>query len=116
MNTLQKQDLIFARRKARVRAKIHGTAERPRLAVFKSHKYIYAQIINDDKGHTLVAVDTRKMKGLKPVECAKEVGLEIAKKAKAAKITKVVFDRAGYLYTGKIKMVALSAREGGLEF
>ncbi len=116
MKTLQKKQLIFARRKARVRAKIHGTAERPRLAIFKSHKYIYSQIINDDKGVTLVAADSRKAKGKTPVERAKEIGIEIAKKAKAAKITKIVFDRGGYLYAGKIKMVADAAREGGLEF
>ena len=116
MNTLQKKQAVFARRRIRIRAKISGTVERPRLAVFKSHKYIYAQIINDDKGHTLVATDSREMKGKTPVECAKMVGLDIAKKAKEAKITKVVFDRGGFLYTGKIKMVADSAREGGLEF
>jgi large subunit ribosomal protein L18 len=116
MKTLQKQDKIFARRKARIRAKIHGTEERPRLSIFKSHKYIYAQIINDDKGHTLVAFDSKQSKAKKPVERAEEVGVEIAKLAKARKITKVVFDRSGYLYTGKIKMVAESARKGGLEF
>ena len=116
MKTLQKQDLIFARRKSRIRAKIFGTAERPRLTVFKSHKYIYAQIIDDNKGHTLVSFDSQKSKAKKPVEQALEVGVEIAKKAKAAKITKVVFDRSGYLYTGKIKMVADAARKGGLEF
>ena len=116
MNTLQTQQKIFARRKARVRAKIHGTKERPRLAVFKSHKYIYAQIIDDDKGHTLVAADSRQIKGKTPVERANALGIAIAQKAKAAKITKVVFDRAGYLYTGKIKMIADAARKGGLEF
>jgi large subunit ribosomal protein L18 len=116
MNTLQKKHEIFARRKSRVRAKIHGTQERPRLAVFRSHKYIYAQIINDDKGNTLVSADSRKAKSKTPVEKAKEVGVEIAKKAKLAKITKVVFDRGGYLYTGKIKVIADAAREGGLEF
>ena len=116
MNTLQKKQLIFARRKSRIRAKIRGTAERPRLAIFKSHKYIYAQLINDDKGHTLAAANSLKVKGKKPVERAKEVGIEIAKKGKAAKISKVVFDRGGYIYTGKIKMVADAAREGGLEF
>jgi len=116
MTTIQKQDAIFARRKARIRAKISGTAERPRLAIFKSHKYIYAQIIDDTKGHTLVAADSRGAKGGTPVERAKDLGAEIAKKAKAAKISKVVFDRGGYLYTGKIKMVADAAREGGLEF
>ena len=115
MNTIQKNQAIFARRKARIRARIHGTAERPRLAIFKSHKYIYAQAIDDDKGRTLAAADTRSLKG-KPVERAKSLGTEIAKKAKAAKITKVVFDRSGFLYTGKVKMVADAARQGGLEF
>ena len=116
MNTLQKKQAVFARRKIRIRAKIRGTEERPRLAVFKSHKYIYAQIINDDKGHTLVATDSRTLKAKTPVEAAQLVGIEIAKKAKALKITTVVFDRGGFLYTGKIKMVADSAREGGLQF
>ncbi|MEI8249198.1 MAG: 50S ribosomal protein L18 [Candidatus Taylorbacteria bacterium] len=116
MNTLQKKQAVFARRKIRIRAKIRGTEERPRLAVFKSHKYIYAQIINDDKGHTLVATDSRTLKAKTPVEAAKLVGIEIAKKAKALKINTVVFDRGGFLYTGKIKMVADSAREGGLQF
>lgn len=116
MNTLEKKHAIFARRKLRIRAKIHGTEERPRLSIFKSHKYIYAQIINDDKGHTLVAFTSKDAKGKTPVERAKEVGIEIAKKAIAAKIGKVVFDRGGYIYTGKIKMVADAAREGGLQF
>ena len=116
MNTLQKKQAIFARRKARIRAKLSGTAERPRLAIFKSNKFIYAQIIDDTKGHTLAAADTRALKGKTPVERAKELGVEIAKKAKAAKVGKVVFDRGGFLYTGKVKMVADAAREGGLEF
>jgi large subunit ribosomal protein L18 len=116
MKAIQKKQANIARRQVRIRAKVNGTAERPRLTVFKSHRYIYAQIIDDTKGHTLVSADSRKSDGKKPVERAKEVGLEIAKKAKAAKITKVVFDRSGYLYVGKIKMVADSAREGGLEF
>lgn len=116
MSILTIQQKIFARRKARIRAKIHGTSERPRLAIFKSSKFIYAQIINDDEGRTLVAHDSREAKGKTPVDRAKEVGMEIAKKAKSAKITKVVFDRGGYLYAGKIKVVADAAREGGLEF
>ena len=116
MNTLQRKQVTFARRKARTRAKIHGTAERPRLAVFRSNTNMYAQIINDDKGTTLAAADTRTAKGKTPVERAKEVGLEIAKKAAAAKVTKVVFDRGGYIYTGKIKLIADAAREGGLQF
>ena len=116
MKTIQKKQLNFDRRRARIRAKIKGTAERPRLAIFKSHRYLYAQIIDDVKGHTLAAVDSRKVKGAKPVERAKEVGIEIANLAKAAKITKVVFDRGGYIYGGKIAMVASAARAGGLEF
>ncbi len=116
MSTLQTKQKIFARRKTRIRAKISGTAERPRLAIFKSHKYIYAQVIDDTKGHTLAAYNSSQSKAKTPVERAKEVGMEIAKKAKAAKVTKVVFDRGGYIYTGKIKMVADAAREGGLEF
>jgi len=115
MNSLQQKQAVFARRKARIRARVNGTAERPRLAIFKSHKYIYAQIIDDTKGHTLVSADSRNLKG-KPVDQAKDLGAEIAKKAKTAKISKVVFDRGGFLYAGKIKMVADAAREGGLEF
>jgi large subunit ribosomal protein L18 len=116
MTTIQKKQAVFARRKARTRAKIYGTAERPRLSIFKSHKYIYAQIVDDDKGHTLLACNSTSSKAKTPVEKAKEIGTEIAKKAKSLKITKVVFDRGGYIYTGKIKMVADAAREGGLEF
>ncbi len=106
----------FARRHARVRAKISGTKEIPRLSVFKSHKYIYAQIIDDTKGHTLTSFNSRKAKGKTLSEKAKEVGIGIAKEAITAKIKKVVFDRGGYLYAGKIKLVAEGAREGGLEF
>jgi len=116
MKIIQKKQANFERRRARIRAKVNGTAERPRLAIFKSHRYIYAQLIDDEKGHTLASADSRKMKGAKPVDRAKEVGVEIAKKAKAVKIVKVVFDRGGYLYRGMIAMVADSARAGGLEF
>ena len=116
MANLQTQQKIFARRKTRIRAKIFGTPERPRLAIFKSHKYIYAQIIDDTKGHTLVSADSRSVKSGKPVERAKTVGVEIAKKALVAKIKEVVFDRGGFLYAGKIKVVADAAREGGLKF
>lgn len=115
MKTIQKKQVIFDRKKKRIRAKISGTAERPRLTVFKSHKYIYAQIIDDVKGHTLASSNSRLMKG-KPVERADAVGVEIAKKAKAAKIETVVFDRSGYQYAGKIKVVADAARKGGLVF
>ncbi len=107
MNTSKQKQLKIARRHKRIRSTLKGSSERPRLSVFKSHKYIYAQIIDDTKGHTLVQSSA---------DNAKTVGVDIAKKAKAINIVKVVFDRGGYLYTGKIKEVADSAREGGLEF
>ncbi len=97
----------IARRHKNIRSTLMGTSERPRLSVFKSNKFIYAQIIDDTKGHTLVQASS---------DDAKVVGVDIAKKAKALKIVKVVFDRGGYLYTGKIKVIADSAREGGLNF
>lgn len=115
-NANQIQNEKFDRRHKRVRAKISGTAERPRLSIFKSHKYAYAQVIDDDKGETLASFDSRKAKGKTPADRAKEVGRGIAKAALLAKIKKVVFDRSGYLYAGKIKLVAEGAREGGLEF
>ena len=107
MNISKQKQLKIERRHKRIRSKVSGTAERPRLSVFKSHKFLYAQIIDDTKGHTLAQANS---------DDAKKVGIEIAKKAKAIKIVKVVFDRGGYLYTGKIKSIADSAREGGLEF
>ena len=113
---IKTQNKKFERRHARVRAKVSGTADRPRLSVFKSHRYMYAQIIDDTKGNTLAAFSSKEVKGKTPADRAKEVGLGIAKKAVAAKVTKVVFDKSGYLYAGKIKMVADGAREGGLQF
>jgi large subunit ribosomal protein L18 len=107
MNTSKQKQLKIARRHGKIRSTLSGTSERPRLSVFKSHKYIYAQIIDDTKGHTLAQASS---------DDAKAVGIDIAKKAKTLKIVKVVFDRGGYLYTGKIKAIADSAREGGLEF
>ena len=101
-----------------IRNKITGTAERPRLSVFKSNKGIYAQIIDDVKGHTLASASSVGI-GVKDnttVEKSKDVGLELAKKAKAGGIESVVFDRNGYLYHGKVKALAEGAREGGLKF
>lgn len=97
------------------------TSERPRLSVFRSSKFIYAQIIDDVKGKTLVSFSSKDLpkKNIEKkskVEIAKMVGEGLAKKAKKAKINKVVFDRAGYRYHGKIKAVAEGAREGGLKF
>ena len=103
----------------RIRRKVLGTAERPRLAVFKSLKHIYVQVIDDAAGKTLVAASTRdkdsSAKGANAA-AAKAVGAAIAKKAKDKGVTRVVFDRGGYLYHGNIKALADAARENGLEF
>jgi large subunit ribosomal protein L18 len=100
-----------------VRKKVIGTAERPRLAVYRSNKHIYAQVIDDFAGRTLAASSTTVGNGDgAPKERAKGVGLEVASKAKAAGITQVTFDRGGFRYHGRIQAVAEGAREGGLEF
>lgn len=104
------------RLKKKIRVKIKGTDTRPRLTVFRSNKFIYAQVINDATGKTLVqASDAKKTKGTK-TERAKEVGKAIGEACLAAKIKKVVFDRNGFKYTGRIKLVADEARAVGLEF
>jgi large subunit ribosomal protein L18 len=103
-------------RHKRIRAKISGTAETPRLAVFRSNRNIYAQIIDDTKGVTLASFSSDKAKGKTFIERSKEAGLGIATAAKAKGITKIVFDRGGFSYTGKIKALADGAREGGLIF
>lgn len=105
------------RRHARIRAKVIGTMERPRLAVYKSNRYLHAQIIDDAAGKTIVAGSTRDVsKGAKKMDAAKALGIELAKRAKAAGITTVVFDRGGFRYTGRVSMLAEAAREGGLKF
>ncbi len=110
------------RRHRRVRKKVHGTPERPRLNVFRSLNHIYAQIIDDEAGVTLVAASTidrelrPKMQGLTKTEQARLVGLTVAQRALAKGITQVVFDRGGYKYIGRVKALAEGAREGGLEF
>lgn len=110
------------RRKKRIRKKIFGTAERPRLSVFRSAKHIYAQIIDDQRGQTLAAASTLSKEfraagaNLKKLEAARLVGKLLAEKAKAAGVTKVAFDRNGFLYHGRIKELADSCREHGLEF
>ena len=107
-----------AQRKHRVRHNIHGIAKRPRLSVHISNLHIVAQLIDDDKAATLVYVSTvgKKEAGSKMTEKAAWVGEEIAKSAKAAKITSVVFDRGSHLYHGRIKILADNARSNGLEF
>lgn len=106
--------------KYRVRKRVVGSDQKPRLSVFRSNKQIYAQLINDDKGITLASASSREKdfaenKGTK-TETAKEVGKRIAEKAKEAGIEIVVFDRNGYLYHGRVKSLAEGAREGGLKF
>ncbi len=103
------------RRHKRIRARVSGTAEKPRLSVFKSNKAIIAQLIDDEKGATIAAMSSNDVKG-KKTEQAQKVGAELAKKAKEAGITKVVFDRGGFIYTGRVKALAEAAREGGLQF
>lgn len=104
------------RRHNRIRSKVKGTNEMPRLSVFKSNQAVYAQIIDDVAGVTLLSSSTDKMKGKTIMEKANQVGLDLAKKAIAKKIKKVVFDRGGYIYIGKVKALADGAREGGLKF
>jgi len=106
----------------RVRKKVTGTAERPRLTVYRSLNHIYAQLIDDDKGITLASATSNKksledsFKGMKKTEVSKKVGEMLAENAKAKGITKVVFDRNGYQYHGRVKALADGARDGGLEF
>jgi len=112
------------RRAVRVRAKVSGTAERPRLSIFRSNKHIFAQLIDDTLGKTLVSVSdsmvklpAKKEKGLQTkVLASTEVGKLLASKAQEKKISKAVFDRAGYQFTGRVKAVAEGARVGGLQF
>ncbi|MBL8988651.1 MAG: 50S ribosomal protein L18 [Gemmatimonadetes bacterium] len=108
------------RRHLRVRKKVAGTPERPRLVVFRSLKHIYAQLVDDDKGVVLLGTSDRseglELDGQGKVAKAKATGKLLAAKAKAAGIARAVFDRAGYRYHGRVKAVADGAREGGLEF
>jgi large subunit ribosomal protein L18 len=104
------------RRHLRVRKKVSGTAERPRLVVFRSLKHITAQLVDDATGRTLMTISSGGLDSGKKTEKSLQVGKLIATKAKDAGITKVVFDRAGYKYHGRVKAVADGAREAGLEF
>jgi large subunit ribosomal protein L18 len=106
------------RRRRRVRAKVHGTGERPRLAVFRSNRGVSAQLIDDVRGHTLAAVNwtESELKGLARMEQAKRAGELLAKRAKDAGAETAVFDRGGYRYHGRVKALAEGAREAGLRF
>ncbi|MBM9535893.1 50S ribosomal protein L18 [Desulfobulbus alkaliphilus] len=121
MSKTQSKLAARSKRVQRIRTKIFGTAERPRMRVYRSNRYIYVQIIDDTKGRTLVAMssgdkdfDGTDLKG--KCEQAKKVGSLVAQKAKAAGIEKVVFDRGGNLYHGRVKALSDGAREGGLQF
>ncbi len=106
------------RRRRRVRAKIHGSAQRPRLSVFRSNRGVFAQLIDDDNARTLVAVawTEPELRKLKAAERAKRAGGLLAERAKQAKIEACVFDRGGYRYHGRVRALAEGAREGGLGF
>ncbi len=115
-----KKEIRRKKIRMRIRKRISGTQERPRLTVFRSNKQIYAQVINDLEGHTMAAASSREAEiaeqKLTKTEIAKLVGTKIAEKAKAAGIDAVIFDRNGYLYHGRVKALADSAREAGLKF
>ena len=104
------------RRHARVRSQIKGTAERPRLSVYRSNRYIHAQLIDDVAEHTLVAVSTKGASGTNFTERATQAGSAMAEAAKSLGVEKVVFDRGGFRYTGRIAAFADAAREAGLQF
>jgi large subunit ribosomal protein L18 len=106
------------KRRRRVRAKVRGSAERPRISVFRSNRGLFAQLIDDDAGRTLASVQWTEadLRSLKPMEQATEAGKLLASRAKAAGIETAVFDRGGYQYHGRVKALAEGAREGGLNF
>ena len=122
MGKPNKARLARQRRHARVRKLVVGTPQRPRLNVYRSLKHIYAQIIDDTQGHTLLAVSTldpalrKELKGKTKTEQAAQVGRLLAERALQAGITQVVFDRGGYKYHGRVKALAEASREGGLKF
>ncbi len=118
MAKIKLRDSNRERRKLRIRKKISGTTDVPRLSVFRSNRFIYGQIIDDVKKKTLVSLSLADIKqlhdGKSKVDAAHEIGIALAKKAKEKKITSVVFDRNGYIYHGRVKNVAEGARKGGL--
>ena len=116
MKKLNVKKMKVERRHKKIRAKVFGTEEKPRLSVFKSNKYIYGQLINDDKAETIVFLSSMKAKGKTFMDRCIETGKEIAKLAEAKKIKEVVFDRGGFKYVGRVKAFADGARAGGLKF
>lgn len=122
MSSVQSTREARERRHRRVRSKVEGSSERPRLNVFRSLKHIYAQVIDDTVGNTLASASTidgelsAQCAGMNKTDCARLVGKVIADRAKAAGVSAVVFDRGGYQYHGRVKALADAAREAGLEF
>ena len=117
MKTSRSKQNSRTRRHARIRARVIGTSSRPRLTVYKSNRYLHAQIIDDAQGKTLVSGSTQALpKGTKKMAGAKALGADLASKAKAAGISAVVFDRGGFRYTGRVARLAQAARENGLTF
>jgi len=116
--TLKTKPQARLRRRRRVRARVHGTAERPRLSVFRSNRGIGAQLIDDVRGHTVAAVNWTEgdLKSLGRMDQAKRAGELLAQRGKEAGLERVVFDRGGYRYHGRVRALAEGAREGGLEF
>lgn len=102
--------------KFRIRKSVFGTAERPRLSVFRSNKQIYAQIINDKEGKTIASASSLGLEAMPKIQQAEKVGELVAQKAKEAGVSAIVFDRNGYLYHGRVKQLADGARKGGLNF
>ena len=119
MNRLEQKRARRVRRRMHIRKTIHGSPERPRMTVFKSSRYLYAQVIDDTKGHTLVSVSNleKELRGVKSNAAgAEQLGQTLGARLKEKKITKVVFDRNGYPYHGLVKSVAEGARKAGIEF
>jgi large subunit ribosomal protein L18 len=114
----QSRDALRRKRHERIRLRLHGDAERPRLSVFRSTRFIYAQVIDDSSGRTLAAASSREAElsaGNGKVDAARAVGRALAERAKAAGVKSVVLDRAGYQYHGRVRSLAEGAREGGLD-
>ncbi|HEX6654831.1 MAG TPA: 50S ribosomal protein L18 [Candidatus Limnocylindria bacterium] len=112
------RDALRRKRHERMRLRLHGTAERPRLSVFRSTRFIYAQVIDDASGRTLAAASSREAGvagGTGKLDAAKAVGRTLAERARAAGVTSVVLDRSGYQYHGRVRSLAEGAREGGLD-
>ena len=106
------------RRRRRVRAKVHGTAQRPRIAVFRSNRGIFAQLVDDERGHTLASVNWTEddLRGLHGVDQARRAGVALAQRALSAGVESAVFDRGGYQYHGRVQALAEAVREAGLKF